>query len=484
MLSTIKKIGISIAALILGAVLSIGFFEGAKNMYHLTASYPASFAQVLSTTYSFITNAFTQEKSDVKKMDEDGVLVRGETIEQAIPLRTINGIATETLSIPSEGKVVVVDITGMNAYAYENGVLAETYPVLSKGRPGTAWETPAGIYTIRTKELNHFSTIGEVWMPYSMQFFGNYFIHGWPHYSDGTPVPEGYSGGCIRMADEEAAKLYDFVDIGTQVMIVADTPPYTQGVYLDKGRGLSGISSDAFIVADVDSGAIIFEKDSTQILPIASLTKLMTSLISLDVINQYSTATVSQKAYATYGAQGDLSPGERLTTGTLLFPLLLESSNDAAEVLAEFYGRSSFVARMNDRAQAIGMYKTSYDDPSGLSAENTSTAEDLFRLVQYVERHKRFIFDTSLLPSKTEAGHVWRNNSRFIDHEWYRGGKNGYTDEAQKTLITLFDIPMGEEKRTIAIILLHATDTTADARKILSYMESHVEFLPHLVVKE
>lgn len=484
MFAFLKNSLIIIAIFLVGVVASFGFFEGSKNLYSSFGSTGQNLVRITSGILASTTSIFKSDEVSAEDIGADENSVTKDTTERYIPLRTINGIATETLEIPSEGKVVVVDLTGMTAYTYEDGILNEAYTVLSKGRPGTAWETPAGEYTIKTKERNHFSSIGEVWMPYSMQFFGNYFIHGWPYYSDGTPVSEGYSGGCIRMSDEDSQKIFEFVDVGTEVIVVADTPPFTKGVYLDKGRGLTSISSDAFIVADVDSGSIIFEKDSTKVMPIASLSKMMTALISLDVINQYNTATVSRSAWGTYGSQGELKVGDRLAIGDLLFPLLLESSNDAAEVLAEYYGRDSFMARMNERAKAIGMFNTSYEDPSGLSYNNISTAEDLFRLTQYIERHKRFIFDTSLLPSKSMNKYLWRNNSRFIDHKWYRGGKNGYTDEAQKTLVTLFDIPFKDEKRTISIILLHGSDTTSDTRKILSYLENNVEFLPNLIVKE
>jgi len=477
-------ISISLLAIICGITASVLFFEGSREAYLAFSRGEVPFVAFFAGE-----NIDAAQEGQVSGATHEAGL-EGEILDdtnssvQNIPLRTINGIATETLRIPNEGRVIVADLSGMLAYTYESGVLTEIYPLLSKGRPGTAWQTPAGMYTINSKKENHFSTIGEVWMPYSMQFFGNYFIHGWPYETDGTPVPEGYSGGCIRMSDVDAKRLYDFADIGTKVIVVADTPPFTQGVYLDKGRGLSGISSDAYIVADVDSGAIIFEKDAREVMPIASITKLMTALISLDVINQYRTTTVSRSAYGTYGAQGDLSIGESIITGTLLYPLLLESSNDASEVLAEFYGRTEFMKRMNERAQAIGMLHTGYDDPSGLSYDNISTAEDLFRMVQYVDRHKRFIFDMTQLSSYSDSGHVWRSNSRFKDHPWHNGGKNGFTDEAQKTLITLFDVPFEGDERTVAVILLRADDTTADARAIISYIEKNVEFLPDLVIQE
>ncbi len=393
----------------------------------------------------------------------------------------------------SNGKVIFANLRDMTITLYEEGNEIDTFKIVSKGRPGTAWETPGGEYTIQTKEENHFSSIGKVWMPYSMQFFGNYFIHGWPYYSGGNPVGEGYSGGCIRLTTEDAQKVYEFSDVGTKVSIYGVDPsapsaasvPGESFYLVNSSRSRPNVSALSYLVADMDSGDILMEKSRGMVLPIASISKLMTSLVSLDAINQYSTTTISKTAYETYGNAGMLREGEKILTGELLYPLLLESSNDAAEALAEFYGRKLFIRRMNDKAKAIGLQATSFEDPSGLSENNVSNAEDLFKLTRYIYNYKHFIFELTKKKTYQGLSHTWNNPNHFRSLEAYVGGKNGYTDEAGRTGIALFSLPLSEfENRTVVVILLKSNDRDGDIRSILNYLTQNITYVANKKISD
>jgi hypothetical protein len=170
-----------------------------------------------------------------------------------------------------------------------------------------------------------------------MQFFGNFFIHGWPYYPGGKQVPEGYSGGCIRLADADAQEIYEFVDVGTAVVIrggkeeVEETATTTPGSYRTLGSAkVPRLSAQSYLIADLDTGDIILEKDKDVVRPIASITKLMTAIVSLEVVNQFRETTISDEAEDTYGAQGGVRAGQTMMVRDLLYPLLLSSSNDAA----------------------------------------------------------------------------------------------------------------------------------------------------------
>lgn len=399
------------------------------------------------------------------------------------PDATSTGKISEDLTIPKTGKAIVANLESMKVDLYEDGKVVENFDILGKGRPGTAWETPPGAFEILYKKENHFSTIGKVWMPFSMQFFGNYFIHGWPYYPDGTPVSEGYSGGCIRLSTADAEQVYNFSEVGTKTILLGVTENTIsfneKGIYSTKnGAKFPKITAKAYIVADLESGAVIASYGEKVPLPIASLSKMMTALVSLETINQYKEATVSRTAFGTYGAQGNLRTGEKLKISTVLYPLLLESSNDAAEVLAEFAGRNTFIKNMNDKAESIGLFNTSFEDPSGLSKNNISTAEDLFKLARYIYKYKSFIFDITKLKDYTSDKHTWYSNSKFRNDDNYLGGKNGYTDDAHYTLATLVELPLGEfQKRKIAIILLNSQKTTEkDTRAIILYLLNNVYY--------
>lgn len=370
------------------------------------------------------------------------------------------------------GKVIKADLAAMKIFLYQDGQLVSVLPILSKGRPGSPWETPTGTYRVRTKEIKHFSSIGQVWMPWSLQFFGNFFIHGWPYYENGEPVGLGYSGGCIRLATDDAKQVFLFSDLETVVSVVG-APAVSAAEKSARvfSQSPPKLSARAYLITDVDTGEVILEKNSQEVLPIASITKLVTALVSLEVINQEKSLAVSNRALETFSEAGGLRIGERLPAGSLLYPLLLESSNDAAEVLAEAVGRETFVNYMKERARVIGLTSTSFDDPSGISAGNVSTAQELSELLVHIHKNKRFVLDVLQKKNYSFAGHDWKNFLNFVDDPRYLGGKSGHTTAAGDTLAALFSVPLEEfSNHTIAVILLGSDDREKDARTVLNYL--------------
>lgn len=468
MLQTLSKIILIILAVMLG--LAAAFFA------------KAGLEVVVEKVIWIAQNKTTQEIIT----EPAGPALKQVTLHSRRPDRVRQGTIDNTIKVPLQGKAIVADLDDMNILLFENGELQETHSILSKGRPGSPWETPAGNYTVNYKIENHFSSIGEVWMPYSMQFFGNFFIHGWPSYPNGTPVEEGYSGGCIRLADEVSKIVYEFADVGTQVAVVGGSywlsdASQSDGYYEfadDAQTYPPVITAKSYVVADLETGEVLLQKDAHSERTIASISKFMTALVSLETVNQFQQATVSRSAVDTYGYRGGLKVGETWEVGDMLYPLLLESSNDAAEVIAEHIGRNSFMANMNQKAQSIGLKKTMFDDPSGLSSGNISTAADLFRLTQYIYKHKRYILDLTKLKHYSSKHKTWYNISKFEDDENYIGGKVGYTDHSGHTLVTTFDVELSDSvTRPIGIILLQAHQTERDTRKILSYISKTFSYV-------
>ena len=148
------------------------------------------------------------------------------------------------------------------------------------------------------------------------------------------------------------------------------------------------LSAEGYLVADIQTGEIILAKNKNKQFPIASITKLMTALVSLETIDQSQIAIVPLEALVGENPSiKGLSEGEVLSTSSLLYPLLLESSN-AAKTLADHVGTKNFVNYMNGKAGSIGLSSTSFADSSGLSSRNLSTPEDLFKLISYLFKNK------------------------------------------------------------------------------------------------
>jgi D-alanyl-D-alanine carboxypeptidase len=120
---------------------------------------------------------------------------------------------------------------------------------------------------------------------------------------------------------------------------------------------------------------------------------------------------------------------------------------------------------MNDFAQSIGAYRTYFDDASGLSPRNESTVDDLAIILDWIRKNDPAIISTTALKSKTVRDHTWVNPTHFLSWSYYIGGKNGYTDEADRTAASLF--ALNPVKNTYAVIVLGSANRDADMMKLL-----------------
>ncbi|HEV7702035.1 MAG TPA: CapA family protein [Candidatus Paceibacterota bacterium] len=257
-----------------------------------------------------------------------------------------------------------------------------------------------------------------------------------------------------------------------------DTVAKPKYFYTTKDSGTEPkISAEAYIVGDLNTGEVIMAKNQDAKRPIASMSKLMTAFVANEVTDINDTAEVSSGAVSASGRNGGLRAGEKIKTSDLLYPLLLESSNDAAEALAEHFGRDSFISKMNQQAQNLKMASTNFEDPSGLSAGNQSTASDMFRLVGYLRGQKPELLAITTKRSFSNKKHSWSNISQFLGDDGYIGGKSGYTDAAQQTVVSMFDLPLGESGlRPIAITLLGSSDRHRDVETILKYLKKNIYY--------
>jgi D-alanyl-D-alanine carboxypeptidase/lipoprotein-anchoring transpeptidase ErfK/SrfK len=389
------------------------------------------------------------------------------------PDRTIEALSIAE-AVPAAGKFIAADLDAMQLYLYEDGVMTATYPIKTKGRIGSPYETPAGFYEVLTKERDHLNRGAGVRMPYSMAFYGNYFIHGWPVHLDGTPVPESYSGGCIRLSTEDAAEVFAFADPGTKVFIYDPRPsPDLRPVAL-ADLPVPDIAAAAYLVADIDTGHVYAERDARVARPIASVTKLMTALVANETIMFDYRIPIPQSELTTPSGTTTPSPAAALTVEDLLYPLLMESNNHVADRLARYYGTNAFVGWMNDQARALGMTSTSYADPSGISRENVSTPEDLYRLAVYLSDKKSFIWKVSRTPEKTIAAadgssYTFHNFNIFFDLDTFTGGKVGLTAAAKETMVSVFSMPINGADRRIAVIVLGADSFAEDTDALVAW---------------
>ena len=203
----------------------------------------------------------------------------------------------------------------------------------------------------------------------------------------------------------------------------------------------------------------------------------MTAVVSKEIQNQSEITKISKTALATYGKNGDFVLNEKIKVSDLIYPLLLESSNDAAEALAETSGRDLFIKKMNEKAQSLKLLSTSFQDPSGLSKNNKSTTSDLFKFAQYLKENMSNLLQISTLKSYNNKKHIWFNNSQFLNLPGYQGGKRGYIDESKQTAVSFFTLPLGlTGVRNIGITLLRSPDRYKDMQNIINYLKKNVYY--------
>ena len=240
--------------------------------------------------------------------------------------------------------------------------------------------------------------------------------------------------------------------------------------------GRLGLLAQAYIVKRLDTGEILYEYNPDKVLPIASVTKLVTAVVAREALDLDSRVTIDDNILATEGVAGNLRRGESLRVRELMYPLLMVSSNDAAEAIARAESRSDFIALMNRWVRSIGATQTTFDDPSGLSPRNTSSARDVLAILEKISTSYDGIIDITRLKTFTVRSHVWQNPTSFLNLSQYQGGKNGYTEEADRTAALLFGIPAqkyGDESETvpIAVVILKSSDRSKDVLKILDALE-------------
>ena len=204
------------------------------------------------------------------------------------------------------------------------------------------------------------------------------------------------------------------------------------------------LRSSVALVVDQDTGEVLFSKNPQAVLPIASITKLMTALVVTQAaLPLDELLTVDQHdVQATLGNKSRLREGTQLTRGEMLHLSLMASENRAAHVLGRTYpgGMKRFVSDMNSTARTLGMTRTHYVEPTGLSESNQSSAQDLTRLVKAASMHpviRELSTSLEMVVPMGEKSVQFRNTNGLVRNpEWEIGlQKTGYISAAGRCLV-------------------------------------------------
>jgi serine-type D-Ala-D-Ala endopeptidase (penicillin-binding protein 7) len=240
------------------------------------------------------------------------------------------------------------------------------------------------------------------------------------------------------------------------------------------------IKSAAALIVDGNNGEVIFERKAGLVTPIASITKLMTALVVLDGQQSLDDVIVITAAdrWKGKGAFSHIPNGAKLTRRDLMRLALMASENLAARTLGRNYpgGLTAFVKTMNLKAKSLGMTQTHFDDPSGLSSLNVSSARDLAKLVNAVSRDSRIREFSTLRSHEVRLGKqmfMFRNTNLLVGKpDWeILVQKTGFTNDAGQCLVMEATI----DERPVIMVFLNSfgkLTRTADARRVRRWMEA------------
>ncbi|THF63205.1 peptidase S11 [Pseudothauera nasutitermitis] len=240
------------------------------------------------------------------------------------------------------------------------------------------------------------------------------------------------------------------------------------------------LGSSAFAIAHQETGEILVERRGEVVLPIASITKLMTAMVVLDAGQSLSeTLTVTRADIDTLKGTGSRLPiGARMTREQMLLLALMSSENRAASALARHYpgGEKAFVAAMNVKARLIGLDATRFYDSTGLDPRNVSNPRDLVRMVSAASAYpliREFSTSDDRQVRIGKSTLQYRNSNSLVrSPEWQIGlSKTGFIREAGRCLV----MQTWLKGEPVIIVLMNANDRSTrstDAVRVKQWLET------------
>lgn len=250
----------------------------------------------------------------------------------------------------------------------------------------------------------------------------------------------------------------------------------------DWSDGRLALGSASALVMDQQTGKLLFEKNPGAVVPIASISKLMTAMVVLDAgLNLDEVISISEEDVDYLkGTRSRLRVGSAMTRDTALLLALMSSENRAANALGRHYpgGLSAFVAAMNRKAWSLGLTHTHFEEPTGLSSNNVSTAHDLARLVVAAHQYPKIREYSTMAEARVDLGNrildFGNTNALVKSPSWQIGlSKTGYISEAGRCLVMQAWVA---DKPVVMVLLDSAGKMTrvGDANRIKRWMESAI----------
>jgi len=250
----------------------------------------------------------------------------------------------------------------------------------------------------------------------------------------------------------------------------------SDATYLIATTSTPEVSTDAFLVFDIESGETLLSHNEQKVFPIASVTKLLSATAFYMHTDLAATTSLTVSDIATTGKAGRFAIGDTPTHHELIFAALLESSNDAAAAMERV--EPELITYMQDIIdEKLASETFVVADASGLSTRNAASVEDLAHLYTYVYREYPHILDITKLGAYYTQDGGWLNNNPFIDEAGYQGGKHGYLPESGRTVVSVFAEELASGgRRNLGYVLLGSENLVRDMALLRDFTKEHVSY--------
>jgi D-alanyl-D-alanine endopeptidase (penicillin-binding protein 7) len=291
--------------------------------------------------------------------------------------------------------------------------------------------------------------------------------------SEAPAQPLFLSSPSVESRAQSASSTNSTVGSGTSLkssaQIIAD-------FHLKEGLPSPQVQAQAALIEDLKTRNRYLSLNIYRPWPLASLTKLMTIYVSLQVFNPSDKIQITQDDLAPY--DDFMRAGSAYSVEDLIKLMFAISSNTAANSLARAYGFDNFISLMNNQADKWQMWQTHFEESIGLSPNNITSAADLEKLVFNFYKNYPSIFDLSQNPKQTvtdiNSGETQTVSSidYFAGQADFLGGKTGSTDEAQENLISLFNY----QGRPILIVVLGSSNRFKATQDLFNWFKNSYTF--------
>jgi len=301
-----------------------------------------------------------------------------------------------------------------------------------------------------------------------MAFQGNFFIHGWPYYDDGTPVASTYSGGCIRLSDKSAEAVFGMAKVGMPVLVFKEDFVPDSFAYQKRAPD---ITAQKYLAADIKNNFVFLEKSKTEPISFSGFSEVLSDLVATDYINIEKSIPLNESTLSGVSSSR-LSSGDKTTPFDLLHLSLRRSDENILRIFSNYLTEKRFVTLVNDKASALGMKNTDF-----AFSESESTPEDLFYLSKYIYNNRKFIFDisagrkTNSAYAKSQFGDI-ENENLFTTDPSFVGGKAIKNSDGTESFFGVFEVPAKVQIRPIFIFIGNGANIKEEVPKILEYIKS------------